>query len=58
MNETTFIFDPAGQWHGRRAERISCPNVTFDDLSSGKITKRKMKAEIKFTTVPKWHKAF
>jgi hypothetical protein len=44
MNETNFIFDSADQWHGRREERISCPNVTFDNSSPGKMTKRKMEA--------------
>jgi hypothetical protein len=58
MNETNFIFDSADQWHGRREERILCPNVTFDNSSSGKMTKRKMEAGMKFTIVPKWHKAF
>jgi hypothetical protein len=54
MNETKFIFDSAEQWHGRGEERILCPNVTFDNSSPGKMTKRKMK----LTIVPKWHKAF
>jgi len=44
MNETKFIFDSADQWHGRGEERILCPNVTFDNSSSGKMTKRKMEA--------------
>jgi hypothetical protein len=58
MDKIKFIFDPAGQWRGRGEERILCPNVTFDNSSSVKMTKRKMEAGMKFTIVPKWHKAF
>jgi hypothetical protein len=58
MNETKFIFGSADGWRGSGEERILCPNVTFDNSSSVKMTERKMEAVMKFTIVPKWHKAF
>jgi hypothetical protein len=58
MNRIKFIFDPAGQWHGKDVGRILCPNVTFDNSSSVKMAKRKMEAGMKLTIVSKWHKAF